>query len=147
VKARGRAGNPCERLRAWEAIHEVVKPGLRGLTSRHRSLVSDGQRFSCSVDLDEARRAAEPEEPRWDYILGLPAEVWGMEVHPAKASEVDGIIGKKLWAERRLRTNCALGVARWHWIRPPRSPLQFTPRSPAARRLAKHGIQFPRARL
>jgi len=70
-----------------------------------------------------------------------------MEVHPAKASEVDGIIGKKLWAERRLRTNCALGVARWHWIRPPRSPLQFTPRSPAARRLAKHGIQFPRARL
>ena len=138
---------PCERLRSCRAISEAVRPGLRGLASRHRSLVTDGQRFSCSVDLDDARRLAEPEASRWDYILGLDVDAWGMEVHPAKASEVDGVIRKKHWAVELLSTNCALAVSRWHWVRPRGSPLQFTQRSPEARRLAKHGIQFPAPRL
>jgi hypothetical protein len=139
--------NPCGRLRSWQAIREAVGLGLRGLASRHRSLVTDGHRFSCSVDLDEARRVAEPEASRWDYILGLGADAWGMEVHPAKASEVDGIIRKKLWAADRLSCNCGLRVSRWHWVRPSGSPLQFTQRSPEAHRLAKYGIRFPTARL
>ena len=138
---------PCERLRSWQAISDAVRPGLRGLTSRHHSLVTEGRRFSCSVDLDEARRVAEPEASRWDYILGLDADAWGMEVHPAKASEVDGVIRKKIWAAERLSSNCALVVSRWHWVRPSGSALQFTQRSPEARRLAKYGIRFPIPRL
>ena len=82
-----------------------------------------------------------------DYILGEAAEAVGMEVHPAKASEVDAIVAKKLWAEQLLKDCCWLTVNRWYWVRPPRSRLQFTPRSPGARRLAKHGIQFPTPRL
>lgn len=139
--------DPCERLRAWHDIADAVRPGLRGLRSRHRSLVTDGDRFLCSVDLDDARRSAEPAASRWDYILGLDPEAWGMEVHPAKASEVDGVIRKKTWAAARLSSNCGLLVSRWRWIRPPGSRLQFTPRSPEARRLAKHGIEFPTALL
>jgi hypothetical protein len=71
----------------------------------------------------------------------------GMEVHPAKASEVDNIVEKKRWAEQRLANGCGLSLSRWCWIRPAGSRLQFTPLSPQARRLAKNGIEFPRARL
>ena len=71
----------------------------------------------------------------------------GMEVHPAKASEVDSIVEKKRWAEQRLADGCGLSLSRWWWIRPAGSRLQFTPLSPQARRLAKNGIEFPRARL
>jgi hypothetical protein len=90
---------------------------------------------------------AEPQASRWDYILAGENDAAGMEVHPAKASEVDTVIAKKLWAETRLRVQCGLRVTTWHWVRPHRSPLQFTPQSPHARRLAKHGIQFPAKRI
>jgi hypothetical protein len=134
-------------LRSWAEIETNVRDGIRAVAPRHRRLLADGARFICSVDLDSARRTAEPQAPRWDYILGESAEAVGMEVHPAKASEVDAVIAKKLWAEQLLRDYCRLTVNRWCWVRPPRSRLQFTPLSPGARRLAKHGIHFPTARL
>jgi len=97
--------------------------------------------------LDRARRDQEPNASRWDYVLGYPDHCVAMEVHPAKASEVDAVIRKKQWADALLRNYCALRVASWHWVRPPGSALQFAPQSPQARRLAKSGIAFPTARL
>lgn len=138
---------PCVRLRSWADIESSIREGIRAVASRHRRLVADGGRFACSVDLDKARKTLEPQTFRWDYILGDAAEAVGMEVHPAKESDVSTMIAKKAWADQRLRKHCQLVVKRWHWIRPPRSRLQFTPRSPGARRLAKHGVQFPTARL
>jgi hypothetical protein len=137
----------CARLRTWEGVAGVVCVGLRGLAAQHRALVADGQRYSCSVDLDEALRATEPHATRWDYVLVVEARAIGMEVHPAKASEVDTIVAKKRWAEQRLADGCDLTLWRWCWIRPPASRLQFTPLSPQARRLANIGIEFPRSRL
>jgi len=82
------------------------------MTSSHRSLVSRPQRYSCSLDLDAARQGAEPQAARWDYILvekdGTSA---GVEVHPAKESEVDRVIAKKRWAEQRPAHHCELRVA------------------------------------
>jgi hypothetical protein len=144
---RASAATPCARLRTWKEIAAAVRIGLRGVASLHRGLVADGRQYSCSVDLDEAFRTAEPRAARWDYILTMAVHAVGMEVHPAKASEVDGVIAKKRWAEQRLAAGCALRLSRWCWIRPPGSRLQFTPLSPQARRLAKSGIEFPRARL
>lgn len=138
---------PCARLRTWKQVVSAIGDGLRGVASRHRALVAEGQQYSCSINLDEALRSAEPHASRWDYVLASGMRAIGMEVHPAKASEVDSIVKKKRWAERRLADGCGLSLSRWCWIRPLGSPLQFTPLSPQARRLAKHGIEFPRARL
>jgi hypothetical protein len=118
------------------------------MASAHRRLIGRPKNYSCSLDLDRARREAEPNAPRWDYILGeREGGSIGLEVHPAKASEVDTVIEKKRWAEGRLSHHCDLRVGRWCWVRPPGSPLQFTPIGPKARLLAKNGIQFPVARL
>jgi hypothetical protein len=100
------------------------------------------------VDLDATLHDAEPNSPRWDYILARrDGSTEGAEVHPAKASEVSAVVAKKRWAESLLRSHCRLRVHRWYWIRPPRSPLQFTPLSPKARVLAMSGIQFPSSRV
>jgi hypothetical protein len=68
-----------------------------------------------------------------------------MEVHPAKASEVDLMIQKKLWATSLLGPG--IRVSRWCWVVPVHSPIQFTKASPHARRLASSGIEFPVRRL
>jgi hypothetical protein len=98
-----------------------------------------------SVELDDSLRTSHP-GARWDYVLATDRECVGMEVHPAKASEVDRILRKKRWAEDLLRV-CGVRVARWCWIRPLGSSLQFTSISPQARRLAAGGVQFPTAVL
>jgi hypothetical protein len=137
----------CRQLRRWDAVRSAVQVGLGALRRRDRGLVDGSRAYRCSVNLDEARKVAEPNASRWDYVLGTAARGIAMEVHPAKASEVDSVIAKKLWAEARLFANCELRVSRWCWVRPPGSPLQFTSLSPAARRLAKNGIRFPSSRL
>lgn len=113
-----RDASPCGRLREWASIAGFVKKGIRALSGGHRALVVSADRYRCSVNLDEARRDAEPNAARWDYILSLADEVIGMEVHPAKASEVDLVVRKKQWAARRLGEHCDLRSSRWHWIRP-----------------------------
>lgn len=138
---------PCARLRTWAQVGSAVGDGLRGMPSGHRALVAEGNQYSCSLDLDEALRGAEPQAARWDYVLASEMRAVGMEVHPARASEVDSVVKKKRWAEQRLADGCGLSLSRWCWIRPPGSRLHFTPLSPQARRLAQNGIEFPRARL
>lgn len=140
--------DPCARLRRWEDIARAVRAGLKAVASAHRALVARPRDYSCSLNLDQSRRKAEPNASRWDYVLGeRDGTSTAFEVHPAKASEVDAVIAKKRWAEARLSTHCDLRVARWHWVRPLHSPLRFTPISPKARLLAKNGIQFPVGRL
>jgi hypothetical protein len=97
----------------------------------------------CSLDLDEHRQEAEPHASRWDYILGTDDGAFGMEVHPAKASEVDTVIRKKRWAETLLARRCRLQISAWYWVVPQGSRLQFTQQSPHARRLAQERILFP----
>jgi hypothetical protein len=135
-------------LRTWAEVSDLVRPGLRALRASHRRLVSRPNGYACSLDLDEARRPADPRSARWDYILGQQDGAGvGVEVHPAKASEVSTVIAKKNWAQGLLRDRCRLEVRRWFWVRPTGSRLQFTPRSAKAHLLAENGIVFPVARL
>lgn len=78
-------------------------------------------------------------------MLGGDHECVALEVHPAKASEVNTVVAKKRWAESIVPL--AIRVNRWCWIRPPGSSLQFGSGSYHARVLAKAGIEFPAARL
>jgi hypothetical protein len=134
-------------LPTWEDVAAFLKSGVRGLPGRHRQLVAEPQRFRCSLDLDRARSVAEPRAPRWDYVLGTDADCIGLEVHPARASEVAAVIRKKDWAAAHLEARCGLIASRWCWVVPPGARVQLTPVSPHARQLAKSGIQFPARRL
>lgn len=136
----------CGKLSSCKAIEDAARPGLKALAGRHRRLVDSPKVYRCSVDLDEARRADEPNASRWDYVLVASSAAIAMEVHPAKASEVHALIRKKGWAIALLG-QCGVPVARWHWVRPPGSPLQFLRNSRQARLLAKAGISFPSSRL
>jgi hypothetical protein len=132
----------------WSDVAAEIRQGLKGLRAPHRQLISRRRAYVCSLNLDAARRAAEPTAARWDYVLGgKDGGSTGVEVHPAKASEVDRVIAKKTWAQQGLISYCGLRVTDWYWLRPPRSSLQFTVVSPKARLLAKNGIHFPVARL
>ena len=139
---------PCQRLRSWTELEPAVQRGLRAVSSAHHRLIEDPARYACSVDLDGALHEAEPNAPRWDYILARRDRTSvGMEVHPAKASEVALIIAKKEWAQAKVSVHCQLRIDRWYWVRPAGSPLQFTLLSPKARLLAQSRIHFPVSRL
>lgn len=159
----GAIGKP--RLKRFETAGAVTRPSGRGtdpprggrfgprLTvpganlDRHPAGVSPGQRRPGEPLLQERILARGPlPQCRWDYVLVARDESVGMEVDP-KASEVDKVIKKMEWASQRLTTECGLGVARWHRIRPNGSRLQLTHLSPKAHLIAKNGIKFPSARL
>ncbi len=145
---KGAGAGPCRRLRSWAGIAAGVRDGLRAVTSAHHALFVRPATYACSVDLDATLRESEPNASRWDYVVARrDGTTVGVEVHPAKASEVDVVVAKKRWAEQRLLSFCALRVNRWYWVRPARSQLQFTPLSPKARSLAMNGVQFPVARV
>jgi hypothetical protein len=134
---------PCARLRAHLRKGGAVRDAKQALTGPHRRLIAFSA--SCSVDLDGLLADEQPQAARWDYLLADEATCLGMEVHPAKSTEVELILRKKQWAEKTLAGGPA--VTRWCWIVPAASRLQFTAISPAARRLAKGGVEFPRRRL
>jgi hypothetical protein len=140
------AGDACGSLESCPDVNGRVRRGIPVLAQSHRGLLSDLRRFQCSLNLDEARRREEPNSPRWDYVLASGSTCLAMEVHPAKASEVEAMLRKKHWAQTLLG-GCDVAVQRWCWVRPPKSALQFLRSSPQARRLAKAGIEFPASRL
>jgi hypothetical protein len=133
--------SPCANLSGHAAIGRAVKKGIRALSGKHSQLVASPKPYRCSVNLDAARRDAEPNAARWDYVLATAAHSTGMEVHPARASEIDVMINKRRWAAQLLGQS--IPIKRWRWIVPHGSPIQLTPGSPQARRLAAGGIEFP----
>ena len=60
-----------------------------------------------SVALDNALQARYPNDPRWDYGIGLKksareSAVW-IEVHPASTSEVTTVLNKLRWLKNWLK--------------------------------------------
>jgi hypothetical protein len=108
-------------------------------------------RVRWSIDYDTAMKASAPQDSRWDYFLVPDASsgAVAIEVHPAKASEVDRVIQKRRDSEAVLVKRCPkLGrVNSWHWLLPKSGTMALTRSSPQARRLAKAGILFPKRRL
>lgn len=118
---------------------------------------SDRGRFSCrrpraltgSIDLDASLRAALPNEPRWDYGIGYAPEgrekvVW-VEVHPASSDHVSEVIAKyewlRSWLSRNIRQLSPPSAVLWVAS----GRITLLRNSQAARRLAKSGLDYPRA--
>lgn len=122
-------------LEQIEALAVAYREGLQALRSRDRARIrcTNSRLLAGSVDLDAALRAELPNDPRWDYAIGLrlsPANdgvVW-IEVHPACTSDVKQLLRKLDWLD--------------HWLRTRATSLRSLPREVIW--LASGGVKIPK---
>jgi hypothetical protein len=98
--------------------------------------------------VDRALANAHPEDPRWDYAIGLhrareAERVMWVEVHPATSRGAEEVRKKHSWLAHWLKSSAPLldsMPARFHWVA---SGKVAIPRnSPHLKRLAAQGIHF-----
>ncbi len=137
---------------ATEGLEDAYRPGLNALRSadRHRIDCANTRRLSGSVNLDEALADSHPNDPRWDYGIGVrqakgPERVVWAEVHPAATNNVKEVLKKRDWLKRWLAESARRlkGMpADFFWIA---SGSVAIPRhTPQFRKLAASGIQLTR---
>ena len=138
-----------EAVEGTRSIRAFLKPGLQALTAADRARITcDGRTLRGSVHIDHALAAILPNDPRWDYAVGLVQaqqdQVFWLEVHPASSLHVDEVLRKARWLLQWLSTTApALNALPRHlcWIAT--GTVSFSRASPQARRLAQHGVRFP----
>jgi hypothetical protein len=134
---------------ATPSISSAYRQGLGALrgTDRARIECRNTRDLRGSIDLDSALKSSDPQQPRWDYGIGLRKDsrsdriVW-LEVHPASPGDIEEIRRKVSW----LRTWMA-GAPRLRalpsqlvWMASGKVTLVKT--SPRFRRLAEDGVRF-----
>ncbi len=137
-------------------LAEELKPGLQALSKTDRQYVTcDKPRgLAGSVNLDAALRQALPNEPRWDYVIGLKQKgrsdeaVW-LEIHPASSTGEVEVVLKKLawlkgWCGERAVSLTKLS-RRYVWVATGR--VAFSPNSPQYKKLTMAGITFSGGRF
>jgi hypothetical protein len=94
---------------AAEGLEGAYRSGLGALRHADRNKVAlpNARRLSGSVNLDEALAESRPNDPRWDYGIGVrqgrsPERVVWAEVHPAASSNVKEVLRKLAWLKRWL---------------------------------------------
>jgi hypothetical protein len=127
--------------------------GLKALTAAHRKRIQQGEaRILGSINLDGALCQRYPNEPRWDYGIGIqkgnkPYAIW-VEVHPANTSNVSEVLLKLRWLKGWLSGQATQLHAltppqrAYHWIAT--DGVHITSNSPEARQLAQAGLTMPR---
>lgn len=136
--------------KAVESTSEVsicYKIGLSAL-KMNSSKVRLGYNSACSgsVDIDQCLAAVLPQSNRWDYCFSYKEEVFFIEVHSARSSEVNTVINKLNWLKDWLRTNApeinklqATSRTPFYWIQ--KSNYDILPNSPQYRRVIQAGIK------
>jgi len=123
-----------------------VKPGKQGLDGAHRQRIQETERrVAESLNLEKALVATPGK--KWDYLVGIDADLLAVEIHPATSSEVKTIIGKKQDSLSRLGSHLrpSASVSAWYWLAS--GNVRMTQGTTEARNLAKNGIEFPRRLL
>lgn len=135
-------------------VGDVCKSGLRAVRETLGVSHSTG-----SFDLDAAKKAAEPNNSRWDYGIGCkPNEqdeiaIW-VEVHPASTSDVNTLLNKLEWLSAWLKqeqqtdlyklTRAAqqANIVPFIWVHT-NSGVDIREGSPQEKRLQASGIKGP----
>jgi len=110
---------------------------------------SNPRRLRGSVNLDDALRLAFPNDPRWDYAIGISQRshsdraVW-LEVHPASSLHVGEVLNKLRWLKGWLASDAPelQGLpAHFCWVAT--GSVSFRRGSREEKRIAQEGIRFP----
>lgn len=129
-----------------------LQTGLRALgADSTRVSVNKPGKASHSIALDEALRAQFPQDPRWDYGIGLvhgkQHSIAWVEVHTASSREVDIVLKKLSWLKQWLtmaNDACKLTAMTFHWAA---TDAGVHIDSARRRRLNAAGLQMPQSRL
>jgi hypothetical protein len=142
-------------VRSSNDVRDAYQPGLQALLERDRNRLScqDTRKISGSLNLDAALAGLYPDQPRWDYGIGIKKTgftdeaIW-IEVHPADANQVQKLINKltwlKNWLNNKARDLMTITERDSPYIWVSSGHVSFQQTSPQARRLALAGITFPR---
>jgi len=133
----------------------AYRPGLQAMQSRDHSRISccDSHVVTGSVNLDYALATMLPDDPRWDYGVGVTARtrsetaIW-IEVHPASSHHVGEVLGKLGWLKNWLRTRAPeLDAMPREFVWVASGQVAFQANSPQRRRLATQGLRFAGSHL
>jgi hypothetical protein len=132
------------------ALKDAYREGLQALKKGDRARIccAAPRNLTGSVDLEKALANSHPNDPRWDYGIGIRKGDRGeivtwVEVHSATAHGVGEVCGKRLWLTQWLESSAPLlsgMAARYVWVASGR--VNLPPNSPQRRRLAANGIHF-----
>ncbi len=127
-------------------IKDHYCPGLQAVKGSERKMISpeDTKKLSGSVDIDNALKADNPNEARWDYTIGYEGKAYFVEVHPANTSEVDTVIKKvewlKDWLNKKASKLKSIRQTPYYWI--PSGRYSISKRSPQYKELSQKGIRI-----
>ena len=96
-----------EAVVATEGLTNAYQRGLQALrrADRDRIRSSRPRNLTGSVNLDEALSETRPNDPRWDYGIGVrkarhsEVVVW-IEVHPASSHHIQDVLDKLAWLKQ-----------------------------------------------
>jgi hypothetical protein len=124
--------------------------GLQALSKAHRALIriADGKHLDGSINLDRALRHTKPNDPRWDYGVGIKRRadagraIW-IEVHAASSSHVDAVLAKLTWLRGWLENEApALDQMRARYVWLATGAVSMPANSPKRRLIAQRGLDF-----
>jgi len=131
-------------------LKPVFHEGLQALskTDRRRLACNTPSKIVGSINLDQALRPRHPNEPIWDYGVGLHSAhnsdyVKWIEVHPASSSHIAEVLKKLNWLRGWLRNSASSLDAlprEFIWVASGKVALQKG--SPQIRRIAQAGLRF-----
>lgn len=120
-----------------------VRPGLQALGT-HSAVILEKSRplATDSLGFDEVVLNS----PTFDYLVGVPAAVFALEVHPAQTGEVKRIVEKKQRTQAVLAEHkCTCSVERWCWA--PTKGVHLPTMTRARAILNQAGIDWPVGQL
>ena len=135
---------------ATDGLNDAYHPGLQALRSvdRQRITCARPRDLTGSVNLDAALSDALPNDPRWDYGVGVSKRqhsesvVW-IEVHPASSRHIQAVLRKFSWLRQWLAGSAPLlnrMPAKFVWVASGRVAIPAN--TPQRRRLSASGIHF-----
>lgn len=141
--------NFFEAIKLTRINEDCYKPGLQALGNNAQLIECKyPRRLSGSLDLDAALAKEMPNEPRWDYAIGLTENTsdyieW-VEIHPAAStSEVNTVLKKYLWLKNWLNNSApSLKEISRKYVWVPTGRVVFSQGSPQRKRLASKGLAF-----
>lgn len=140
-----------ETLRLNPILKNHCAKSLQAIESKHRKCVQlKNLQVSCSLNIDEAYRKAEPQNHRWDYYIHVInntrlAYAVFFEPHTCTTKEVSCFLEKHQWLMEKIKSSLSFlvrGTERQFYFWIPSSGNKIVTHSPQYKRLKKTNIRI-----
>jgi len=140
-----------ETLRQNPLLKNHCAESLQAIEAKHRKYVHlKDFRVSCSLNIDEAYRKAEPQNNRWDYYMHVIddtklAYAVFFEPHTCTTKEVSCFLEKHQWLMEKIKSPLYFlvrGTGRQFFFWIPSSGNKIVTHSPQYKRLKKTNIRI-----